>query len=476
MNLVRRGNAAASEARPRVRVPRHSAANSEADWSISLGSVGMAANMYPAKFSFSIQTADCANDYVVYTINSNPTATQANIAAFNNLYSGTIGGTPGICGPTSATPYWAYRVAGSPLPTSPIISLDGKKVAFVDHANPPVFRVLTWTAGQGTVSSPVVPSGSQIVNVTLTGATLRDTNSSPFIDYLADTVYVGTDSGQIFTITGVFNGAPALSGSPIAAAGTLSGPVLDFKTGNIFVGSSNGSLYGFTSSGAALPGSPLAIGTGTARGGLTDAPLEDVLNGLVYEFTGDNVGATSAVVVQTSTSGFTTTRVASIGKANQSILHSGAFNEAYFSGPTSSAFLYVCGVTMGASTPELYRVGFDTNLTMNTTVDPTAEISLKGKNFEQCSSITEFANGVDRLFLSLRTTAVVEFFDVSSSSTPVLGGMGGVLPVTEAGGTTGIIIDNLNSASEASSIYFATLGNASCGARCAVKLTQGGLQ
>ena len=83
---------------------------------------------------------------------------------------------------------------------------------------------------------------------------------------------------------------------------------------------------------------------------------------------------------------------------------------------------------------------------------------------------------MDRLFLSLRTTAVVEFFDVSSSSTPVLGGMGGVLPVTEAGGTTGIIIDNLNSASEASSIYFATLGNASCGARCAVKLTQGGLQ
>ena len=487
LNLMRRIEAAsaATMAKPGAGRNRAAPPSPQVDWSISLGPVGMAANMYPAKFSFDVNAApDCTNDYVVYTINSAPSATQANIAAFNNLYSGTTGGMTGICGPGSATPYWAYRVAAVTLPTSPIISLDGTRVAFVDHANPPVFHVLTWTAGQGTVSAPATPTASQIVNLTLTGATLRDTNSSPFMDYLADAVYVGTDSGQIFKITGVFGGTPALAGAPwpVAAAGTLSGLVLDFQTGNVLVGSSNGKLYGFSAAGTPLPGSPLTIGNGTARGGLIDAPLEDVLDGLVYEFTGNDTAAGSAVAVQTSTSGFASTRVANIGMNNQSVIHTGAFNQAYFSSPTnmtgttSEWFLYVCGVGKTVRSPALYRLGFSGSRVMNTSVDPTAQISLSAVNFEQCSPLTDFANGVDHLFLSLRTSGVVEFFDISTSTSPLLGGTGGVAPVAEAGGSTAIIIDNVSTANQASSIYFGTLGTGSCGAHCAVKLTQGGLQ
>jgi hypothetical protein len=79
------------------------------------------------------------------------------------------------------------------------------------------------------------------------------------------------------------------------------------------------------------------------------------------------------------------------------------------------------------------------------------------------------------LFLGLLTTAVVEYFDISSTTTPTLGAPG---QIAEAGGASGIIVDNVSASNQASSIYFTTLASsASCGGNfCAVKLTQGGLQ
>jgi hypothetical protein len=50
----------------------------------------------------------------------------------------------------------------------------------------------------------------------------------------------------------------------------------------------------------------------------------------------------------------------------------------------------------------------------------------------------------------------------------------------ENGGTSGIIVDNVSSSTQASSIYFSTLNNQGCSTggngRCATKLTQSGLQ
>jgi hypothetical protein len=50
----------------------------------------------------------------------------------------------------------------------------------------------------------------------------------------------------------------------------------------------------------------------------------------------------------------------------------------------------------------------------------------------------------------------------------------------EAGGTSGIVVDDVSAAAQASSIYFTTLSNATCGDNvagggCVVKLTQSGL-
>jgi hypothetical protein len=109
---------------------------------------------------------------------------------------------------------------------------------------------------------------------------------------------------------------------------------------------------------------------------------------------------------------------------------------------------------------------------MNTTLDPTS-LQVSQKPGEECTPLTEFFNGVDRIFLSLPMTGVVTSFDISSSTTPTQGPQ-----VTEPGGTSSVVVDNVSTQPQASSIYFSTLGTSSnCGNNyCAVKLTQATLQ
>ena len=358
INLMNQANAAQLAEqlrlgqRLRQRVPPN---NPDVDWSVALGPAGIAADQYPAKYSFNIHAApDCVNDFVVFGINATPSTTQANIAAFNNLYSGSS--PTGICSGTTATVYWAYHLGGAPVSTSPSLSLDGTKVAFVVSANPAVFHVLTWKANTGTVFAPAAPT--TITNLTLTGAT--DTASSPFIDYINDIAYVGTGNGRLYKIHPVFTGTPALAAAPwpiTGLGGTMTSPVIEFKTGNIFIGDSLGKLYGFTPAGAAVPGSPATIGSGRTHGTITDPPLVDSLNGLVYVVTGENSARTSAIVAQLSSSNLSTVVTAPIGLNNTTNIHSPAFNTPYLlgkpnmPGTTQEWFIYACGVAAGRPVP-----------------------------------------------------------------------------------------------------------------------------
>ena len=211
--------------------------------------------------------------------------------------------------------------------------------------------------------------------------------------------------------------------------------------------------------------------------------MVDGVNELLYVATGEDAVSLNASLSQISTASFTQVQDTTIGTGGVAPIHDGAFNDAYFSsGTNTSWFFYVCGTNTGGPTsPVLYRVGFDATRTMLGTADA-ATVTLSANNGEQCSPLTEFNNGVDRIFLSLLTSAQVEFFDVSTNSTPTLGGVGGVTPVSEAGGTSGIIVDNVSAANQASSIYFSTLStSADCRVAginqvCAVKLTQSALQ
>jgi hypothetical protein len=93
------------------------------DWSQDLGGGGsVGAGNYPARFAASRTTASCTADFVVFSTGLLGSVNQANIVAFNNLYSGCGGNVPSV--------NWAYNTVGQ-VRTSPVISQDGSQVAFV---------------------------------------------------------------------------------------------------------------------------------------------------------------------------------------------------------------------------------------------------------------------------------------------------------------------------------------------------------
>ena len=299
-------------ARNPVRFPDIVQRDVHTDWSISLGSGGVAPSMYPAKFTFDvtalptciITTAGATPpppDYAVFAVNVAAGAGQPNLVAFQDLYSGSTP-TNGTCNTqrpsyfsgdttTSAATFWSYAItaADGVIATSPSLSLDGTKVAFVEKGagSNAHFHVLafnggtTLTAGDGvtttnsqTVTNPKVittfvstqPSANSGTVTDLSFGSAPDTLSSPFVDFGTDQAYVGNDSGLLFRINDVFceaadciaTGSPApsldttwgTSGKSVCS-GALTGAVVDSKTGHIFVGCADGKLYGFTSAGTA---------------------------------------------------------------------------------------------------------------------------------------------------------------------------------------------------------------------------------
>src|ERR1700676_1618387 len=330
------------------------------DWSISLGTGTTAPAMYPAKFTFDINaTPTCIigagtpiPDFVVFPVNVPGSPIQPNIVAFQDLYSGTTGGT-GICntqrpsyftGDTvaSAATFWSYniRAGGGVVATSPALSLDGTKIAFVETGGGAAhFHLLAWKGGTATVAGDGVdPANSQLVTspksiisgfatlAPLAGSgavtdlvlgSANDTLSSPFVDYATDTAYVGNDAGVLFRVKDVFctttactggttpvpsldnawgsGGEVTIGGTCTGILGKLTGPVTAIN-GNVYVGCADGKLYGFTSTGNPLPIPSLTVGDGSATGGIVDAPLVDVVNNFIYVVSGNN--GTNSVLLQ----------------------------------------------------------------------------------------------------------------------------------------------------------------------------------
>ena len=112
----------------------------------------MGAVNYPAKFSFATNTAACdadpTPDYVAYSTGLSGSSTQASIVAYDNLYFYCVGSTP--------LTYWAYDTGtGTTVLTSPVLSLDGSQVAFVESTGASALLVtLKWKAHDGTVGLP----------------------------------------------------------------------------------------------------------------------------------------------------------------------------------------------------------------------------------------------------------------------------------------------------------------------------------
>src|SRR5450759_1711169 len=223
------------------------------DWSLPLGNV--AAHMYPAKFSFDpAAKPDCLHDFVVFgTVAVGVPGVgggRANLVALNNLYVNS--NNTGFCSGTAPNVLFAYNittVTGGKISTSPVLSEDGTKIAVVESvpgASPQaIFHVLTWSA-EGAIKNAAVPGS--MTSLTFS-PTVNCTSSSPWIDYATDVVYVGSDKGDLYKITGVFKGTPALPPPggfwPVTVHANfhLSPPVLDAGRSVLMVGSSDSFLY-----------------------------------------------------------------------------------------------------------------------------------------------------------------------------------------------------------------------------------------
>jgi hypothetical protein len=360
------------------------------DWEQDMGSgATVGAGNYPAKFSFASTNANCASapqpDFVVYGTGLFGSTGQANIVAYDNLYSG--------CGGTVPTVYWAYNT-GAPVLSSPVFSRDGTQVAYVQSNGSAqgILVLLKWAASTtDTIISPttltrvvrsaypscMAPCMTTWSLVNSGGMPDNNTNSSVFYDYTNDTAYVGDDSGWLHKFTPVFNGSPTevtTGGWPVQVNPVnptiLTSPVHDFASGNVFVADKGGFLYRVDSTTAAVTTSGQLDFSSKLDGGpgIVQGPIVDSTGGLVYVFAPSdgsafcNAGAACAGVYQLTTSFIAGDFGSEAEVGNSTVepappnpLYIGAFDSAYENSvdpPTGN--LYVCGNTGGL--PTLYQV------------------------------------------------------------------------------------------------------------------------
>ena len=531
------------------------------DWAVSLGpGAFMGTGQFPAKFTFDINaTPSCTADYVAFTTS---VSGALQIVGFDNLYS-TQGAVGGFCNSNGPSVKWAYntRIAGDTAgttPTSPVLSFDGSKVAYVESrpAGGAILHILKWRPGagvtvQGTIAAPAVPdkimaagqawnttncpaANSCVVNIVIQGAQ-ADTLSSPFYDYALDNLYVGDDNGVLHKFTGVFLGTPAevTSGGwplPVHSGAILTAPVYDFVSKNIFVTDNSGRVSFVKEVGSTIgtcaAGSPPCLGSVSQdlTGSIVDPPLLDASTQRLLVFDGTETTGNNGSVYQFDTQLSAASQVnvgigGSVLPASGDYLHTGTFDDAYYTLGPAAGYLYTCGKDpLFNNRPAIYQLAFDAAgvLSQNTSrpplVDLTSNFSLIG---DACSPVTEINNaGSDRIFFSfainanppatggaatgcqsgqgcvasiLLTPAVEAAWPpaASTAGSPlpfvITGGAGSHAGV---GGASGIVVDNVGLGAQQSSIYFtfrtnsttAVRCNAVVGVGCAVKLTQSALQ
>ena len=444
------------------------------DWTVTLAGgsdFGPAPDTYPAKYTFApIGNPSCANDFVVFQVDAPGASNQANLIGVNNLYKTTCtGSVPGTL--------FYYNIGSGAIDTSPVLSTDGTKVAFIETVtNGSVFHVLTigTTGSNGTAfNSPAVPgSGNNAVNQTIKlNGNVTVTRSSPFVDYANDIAYVGDDTGKLHKFHPAFSGTPAeITTAPwpftVASGVILTGPVYDSGTShNIFAGGSDGNLYCVTSAGAHCATSSISVASGTSPGAVLDAPIVDSTRQTVFA-TASN--ASSSVLMQATTSLGSPVR-ATMG-ANGTDLYAGSFDNAYFVS-VGTGHMYFCGNLAGAATPTLYRVSFNSSGVMSGSNDGNSfQLVISGSTGPtvDCTPLTEVRNGsTDYLFLGVFNHGFMSGSPNCSNQTCIMSFViTSSFPVAAAAttnnnlgslGMSGIIIDNVSALTGASQVYFGSL-------------------
>ncbi len=454
--------------------------------SFTVGMQVAIANVTDTSFNgtFTVVTAS-STTFTYNTTNTTPSNSGGGVASF-----------------AQASVMAAYNVttqAGGAILTSPSISLDGTKIAFVESTgSASIFHVLTLdpctysTAGctnNGTsATSAAVPGTGNVASlVSIQYSTASNTRSSPWIDYGGNgTAYVGDDSGKLYRIVNLFAGTPALdttfggSGSITVSGAALLAPVL--AQGWLLVGDVNGVLRAVeATSPYTVAASTVSVGTG-----MVDPPLVDASStGFLSAFqtaSGPNNFVLEQAIFTIASQTFTTQTADNIGHSSTFNGHAPTFDNNYYLGniTATTGYIYACGTLAGSQKPQLYRAGFTAGSPPAMSASPSSGATISGS--AECSPLTEFANPnltvKDLLFVGVLSTSngAVQSYNISGaipSSTTA--------SASEPGGTSGIIVDTTQLANQqGSSIYFTTQsttgGNCGAGNYCAIKLTQAGLQ
>jgi hypothetical protein len=399
--------------------PRHGKSGSEnRDWEVTDLGQRLRVNTFPAKFSFDPSAPpSCADDYVVFALDIvGVTGGQANLVAFNNLYVNDDG--TGYCPVlTAPTVLFAYNVStdGGKLNTSPVLSLDGTEIAFVESlggsSGAAIFHVLTWTAGEGAIGVAAPPASATTSMTSLTYAAKSDTTSSPWVDYESNTAFVGADNGYVYQIAPAFYGTPALVGGSnwpvlISSNYELTPPVFDNSRGLLIIGSVNGNLYQVNTS-EGLVTESLVVGlSGSTSPGIYATPIVDIANGFTFVVDAD-ASAAGAEILQVDTATLVVHSTAHIGEGSSTgtVLHlrQPTFSNAYYTTP-SDGIITLCGTGASDTTPYQYTFGFDTNGIMIET--PLSAVQLSASDFDTCTGWDEFFNPYAGVADTVTATAI----------------------------------------------------------------------
>jgi hypothetical protein len=313
--------------------------------------------------------------------------------------------------------YWAYNTGGHAIRTSPVPSLDGTQVLFVQTDGMQGSLVLLKWAHS---TSDTTGSPTNLTRVSrasyptctapcMTTALLRDadgtadddTNSSAYYDYSNDTAYVGDNSGWLHKFTPVLKGILAevrTRGWPVQVnpsfPTSLTSAIHDYASGNVFVEDVGGFLYRVNSSTAAvITSGRLDFGVGLVQG-----PIVDSTAGLVYVFassdgTGSCTGGADCSAVYELSTTFPAGAAGSevvVGDSTVSgslpnPLYVGDFDSAYENSVNATGSLYVCGNTGG--TPTLYQVAIHSGVLGTVNAGPVLSNSAA-----PCSPVTDVLN------------------------------------------------------------------------------------
>jgi hypothetical protein len=250
-----------------------------------------------------LTVAETLNNFSWAPVTAGTNGAQANIVAFNQLYTGTAP-APLCTGFTNPEFIFSYASGVGPVETSPTLSISGTEISYVE--NDPnigaILHVLTFGSGSteygapcagtnnGTVmptcaTDPVIPGstagstakdfmlplGLVAANAATGVAGAADSFSSPFVDYADDTTFVGDNNGYLYEITPTFIGTPAYAGgnfpvhvsatpsSATPTAVTATTTVVTITVNNTLSIGELATIAGVTSSGGCAAGDVSAI-------------------------------------------------------------------------------------------------------------------------------------------------------------------------------------------------------------------------